>query len=155
MTRGAAHRSSHGGFTLVELLVVVAIIAVAMAMMEVNRGSWSREAVVKTAADGFAALCSVARARALADNTSYAIAINIQNRPGSSGRVLNNGSGGHWYRMLGPVRFSQSHGAAGRGLLIAYPTSTDIVLMGTSGWDGIRTFPELAEALKDTWVGPE
>jgi hypothetical protein len=32
----------------------------------------------------------------------YGVSFNIQNAPGSSGAVLNNRSGGHWYRVLGP-----------------------------------------------------
>ena len=71
--------------------------------------------------------------RAMVEQAPFAIAINIQNAPGSSGRVINNRSGGHWYRMVGPARgirniagTASQYTGVGRSLLIAYPGSADV-----------------------------
>ncbi|MGH3584592.1 MAG: hypothetical protein ACRDUB_23595, partial [Mycobacterium sp.] len=58
---------------------------------------------VKAAAEELAATCRQARALALARNAAYAVVFNLQNDPTGSGRVLNNRSGGHWYRIVGPT----------------------------------------------------
>jgi prepilin-type N-terminal cleavage/methylation domain-containing protein len=137
------------GFTLVELLTVVAIIALVSGMILGTRSTGLKEAQVKVAADQFAAFVCQVRARAVADNQPYGIAINIQNAPGSSGRVINNRSGGHWYRMVRPPRHTWGQGSSGNRLLIAWPDTSEIRL------GGIATFPHFIEALKETWAGPQ
>ncbi len=82
----------------------------------------------------------------MADDTPYGLAINLQNAPGSSGRVINNRSGGHWYRPFGPPRMNLTK--AGRQLLIAWPNSEDVNL------GRLPTFPHWIEAIKETWIGP-
>jgi len=89
-------------FSLVELLIVVAIIVLAMGMTFAIPKGDLRFAQVKGAADELAATMRLARNLAIDKKAAYALAFNIQNAPGSSGLVLNNRSGGHWYRILGP-----------------------------------------------------
>jgi type II secretory pathway pseudopilin PulG len=134
-------------FTLIELVVVVAIATTLMGLVLGTQEGLTREAQVKAAAERFAGVCQQARSLAMAENAPYAIACNIQNAPGSSGRVINNRSGGPWYRMVGPREATLS--AHGRTLLIAYCSNREI------GSGRIHTFPDLVEALKTTWRGPQ
>ena len=89
-------------FTLIELLVVLAIIVVLMALVFAAPRSDAREEEVRGAAEDLAAVMRETRARAIRANVNYGLVFHIQNAPGSSGWVLNNRSGGHWYRVLGP-----------------------------------------------------
>jgi len=90
------------GFTMIEMLVVLLImlalfgIAIAIPLGE------EREGQVRGAAEELAAVLRETRTRAIRENRSFAVAFNIENAPGSSGKILNNRSGGHWYRVLGP-----------------------------------------------------
>jgi prepilin-type N-terminal cleavage/methylation domain-containing protein len=99
------------GFTLVELIVVLAILVTLMGLVA---GSFPRHDLrhqaVKAAANELAATCRQARAMAVGRATTTAVVFHIENSPGSSGRVLNNRSGGHWYRLLGPRGATQSQG---------------------------------------------
>lgn len=97
------------GFTLVEVIVVLAILVTLMSLVA---GSFPRSDLrhqaVKSAAEELAATCRQARAMAVGRATTTAVVFHIENSPGSSGRVLNNRSGGHWYRLLGPRGATQS-----------------------------------------------
>lgn len=90
-------------FTLIELLVVLAIVALVFGMIA---GSFAqrdlRRQSVEQAAQELAATLRRARALAMERKSTYGVLFNIQNHPQSSGRVLNNRSGGHWYRIQGP-----------------------------------------------------
>jgi prepilin-type N-terminal cleavage/methylation domain-containing protein len=94
--------SRHHGFTLVEVLMVIGIMAALMAMSFALPTGFDAEGQVSRAAQELAATMRETRARAMRANAVYAISFHIQNAPGSSGRVLNNRSGGHWYRVIGP-----------------------------------------------------
>jgi len=86
---------------MIELLAVVAIIALLAGMVAaVPRDD--RDAQVRGAAEELASVMRETRARAMRRGGPYGIAFNIENEPGSSGRILNNRSGGHWYRVIGP-----------------------------------------------------
>lgn len=90
------------GFTLIEILVVLLILSIVAGMaLSLGRGD-RREAEVRAAAEELAGVLRKARGRAMASHMAVAIVFNIANAPGSSGKVLNNRSGGHWYRLLGP-----------------------------------------------------
>lgn len=92
------------GFTLIETLVVLAIMVTVFGFVGSSfLRTDGRVQAVKAAAEELAATCRQARAMAIARNATHAVVFNIQNHPDSSGRVLNNRSGGHWYRILGPA----------------------------------------------------
>lgn len=95
--------SARKGFTLMELLVVIAIIAILGGMMaySFSRPEVRRESV-RLAAEELAATLRHARVLAMERKAAHAVVFHIQNAPGSSGAVLNNRGGGHWYRILGP-----------------------------------------------------
>jgi len=90
------------GFTLIEMLVVLMIIVVMLGFVMAIPTSDRREEEVRGAAEELAAVLRETRTRAMRKNTPYGVVFNIQNAPGSSGRILNNRSGGHWYRLIGP-----------------------------------------------------
>ena len=87
---------------MVELLVVVGIMAALMGLVFAIPMHEEREGQVRGAAEELAAVMRETRTRAMRTNRSYGISFNIENAPGSSGRILNNRSGGHWYRVIGP-----------------------------------------------------
>lgn len=98
MTSG---RPRHG-FTMIELLVVLGIVAALVGVVWAIPAGEERDAQVRGAADELAAVLRETRTRAMRSNRTYAVVFNLENAPGSTGRVLNNRSGGHWYRVLGP-----------------------------------------------------
>jgi len=99
MRRTPARRQ---GFTLIEMLIVLLIVVLMIGFVIAIPASDRREEAVRGAAEQLAAVLRETRNRAMRKNTPYAVVFNIQNEPGSSGRILNNRSGGHWYRVLGP-----------------------------------------------------
>jgi prepilin-type N-terminal cleavage/methylation domain-containing protein len=91
------------GFSLIEILVVIGIVAVISGLaLSVNRED-GNEIHVRAAAQELAAVFRETRERAIRSRQTFAVVFNIENAPGSSGRVLNNRSGGHWYRVIGPT----------------------------------------------------
>jgi prepilin-type N-terminal cleavage/methylation domain-containing protein len=90
------------GFTLVELLMVVLIIGVVSGMVVFMPRGDQRRANVEAAANELAETMRLAHNLALDHRAIYALVFNITNAPGTSGLVLNNWSGGHWYQILGP-----------------------------------------------------
>jgi len=104
-TKGEARRRQAAGFTLIEIMVVVAIISIVVAMSLSSTffmGHDRRVQQVQAAAYELAATFRKARTRAMETKSPYTVVFNIQNDPASNGRVLNNHTGGHWYRTLGP-----------------------------------------------------
>jgi prepilin-type N-terminal cleavage/methylation domain-containing protein len=89
-------------FTLIELLVVLGIIAIAFAMALSLTTFDKRMANVSAAANELAATLREARALAMQRQSIHAVAFHIQNGTGTSGRLINNWDGEHWYRLLGP-----------------------------------------------------
>lgn len=129
-------------FTLVELMAVLAILACLLAVVFVLNGTDRRDAQVRTAAEQLAAVLARARSLAITGQATYGVAFNIRNAAGSSGEVLNNRDGGHWYRIIGPARgvryeFQGRIPVAGRNL-------------GTSI---LRNFPDFVEEVERSWVG--
>jgi len=91
------------GFSLIELIMVLAIMALVMGMIFFSFGTKDlRRQSVNEAAEELAGTVRRVRALALERTASYALVFHLQNHPDSNGRVLNNRSGGHWYRILGP-----------------------------------------------------
>jgi hypothetical protein len=83
--------------------VVIAILATLAGMMTYDFAKPDvRRQSVRLAAEELAATFRKARVLAMERKSVHAVVFHIQNKPGSSGIVLNNRSGGHWYRILGP-----------------------------------------------------
>lgn len=136
------------GFTLIELLAVTAIIAIAASMSLASLGSFDKEAAVQGAASQLVAKLREVRGMAIQNQAPYALVFNIQNAPDSNGAVLNNRSGGHWYRVLGPSQ----HGFSANGgsqVLVPVPKCGAISPNGSRLW----TFPEFTDALGKCWIG--
>lgn len=97
------------GFTLIEILMVLAIIMVVMGMMLAVPTSDRKDAAVGQVARELAQTMRQARAMAIEHQAPVAITFNIQNASGTSGKTLNNWTGGHWYQIVGS--FEQVSGA--------------------------------------------
>jgi type II secretory pathway pseudopilin PulG len=90
-------------FTLVEMLVVLLLLMFLFGLVSSLLGPRTIHGnQVKAAADQLASVLNKARELAMEHRSMYGVTFNIQNAPGSSGSVLNNRSGGHWYRIIGP-----------------------------------------------------
>lgn len=96
--------TSRRAFSLVELIVVVSLMVLIMGWVAWSTRKDQRSAAVKGAAEELASVLRDVHQRALREHVSYGVAFNIQNAPGSSGRVLNNRTGGHFYRVIGPAK---------------------------------------------------
>lgn len=136
------------GFTLIELLAVVAIIALAVGMTLSGLRSFDQDAAVQGAANALAAKLREVRGLAIQNHSPYALAFNIQNAPGSTGAVLNNRTGGHWYRTLGPSKHSFAQNV-GNQLLVPVPKLAAI----STGAARIWTFPEFVSELDRCFIG--
>ena len=109
-------RTAQPGFTLVELLIVIVIIGLALSMIAFLPKGAQKDSAVQAAAHELASTLQVARSLALDKRAIYAVTFNVECGRGTSGIVLNNWSGGHWYQILGPTDYStvqnQSSGVA-------------------------------------------
>jgi len=93
------------GFTLIELLVVIAILGIGAGLIStITFKRDERRALVQGAATELAGVLRQARAYAMDRNIIAAVSFNIENAPGSTGWVLNNRSGGHWYQIAGAAQ---------------------------------------------------
>ncbi len=102
-TRQRPAPGARAGFTLVEMLLVLLIISLVLGMVESLLGPRAiRGAQVRDAAMQLASVLRQARQLAMDHHGFYGVSFNIENAPGSSGSILNNRSGGHWYRIIGP-----------------------------------------------------
>lgn len=149
------------GFTLVELLVVLAILVAAFALAG---GAFLRKdgrlQAVKAAAEELAAVCRQARALASARNATHGVVFHLQNHPDSSGRVLNNRSGGHWYRIVGPPTSTATHMNRRTLMEPRYVDNLPPVVGGMGGGSlgnyAIAypfTLAQTAELMRNSWVG--
>jgi prepilin-type N-terminal cleavage/methylation domain-containing protein len=138
MNRGSLGRA---GFTLVEILIVVGVMALLASMMVFLPKATQRDSAVKAAAEELAATMRQARAYAMAQRAVCAVAFNIQNGPGTSGKVLNNYSGGHWYRIIGPSFDPRRTNGLG-----VFPVPD------FWGWDG-STVAQFDDDVRHSWLG--
>ena len=155
------------GMTLIELLVVLSIIVAAFAMLSFSFArSDGRLQQVKAAAEELAATCRQARALAISRNATYAVVFHVQNDPGSNGRVLNNRSGGHWYRIVGPSSsVGSSTGASRQAMGPARVDNIPVVvgslnscLLGISGKTIISSpfnIAQMTAGLRNGWAGEQ
>jgi prepilin-type N-terminal cleavage/methylation domain-containing protein len=103
-------------FTLVELLIVLLILLFLFGMVATLLGNTALgNSQVRASAYQLAAVLGKARQMAMDHRGVYGVSFNIENAPGSSGSIINNRSGGHWYRIIGPHDPSWLGGWSGVG----------------------------------------
>lgn len=160
------------GFSLVELLAVIGIIAVVVGMVVTTSASSGRGESVELVAEGVASMLRRARAMAIADQASVTVSFNLENAPGSSGRIINNRTGGHWCRIMRAQRAMVGNnsgvGTDAPPILVgaAGQPQTGIANGAAAYWQFIRcpgaisgnnyllpTFPHVIEEIKAVWVG--
>jgi type II secretory pathway pseudopilin PulG len=102
----SAHASAQRtGATLIEVLAVVTIIGISLSMVVSFTGRSARRSMqVRIEAEQLASVLRQTQTMAMDRKATFGVAFNIANARGSSGRVLNNRDGGHWYRVIGPSR---------------------------------------------------
>lgn len=135
-------------FTLVELLVVLAIVAVTAALSLSIPNADKRRANVEGAARELAEYLRSAQAMAIRNRAGYAVVFNLANGAGTSGAVLNNWGGGHWYRLLGPGEFDYSRGSHG---LSWHPRPTNF--FDYVDRDNFNNVPATIRRVESAWVG--
>lgn len=143
-------RLLRGGFSLIELLVVVGLLVTLMGMAFAMNSGEKKDAIVGGAAQELAATLRKARSLALERKGIYAVSFNIANPAGSPGLVLSNRSGGHWYRILGPDEFNASMANNGS------PT-VPLMQRNIEGWAGPgadrdKAVPPMLEAVSRSWI---
>lgn len=121
---GATRRA---GFTLIEILVVLAIVSILFAMGFASLGDQRRASEVQAEAERLASVLRLTRNRAINEQTAYGVAFNIRNGMGSSGAVLNNWDGGHYYRVIGPHRTYREPPVPRGGHTECFPDFADFV----------------------------
>jgi prepilin-type N-terminal cleavage/methylation domain-containing protein len=139
--RGAA---LNRGFTLIELMVVFAIVGLLAGLIAFMPRSERRLAAVRSAAEELAATLRTARAIAMDRRIICGVAFNIENAPGTSGRILNNHGGGHWYQITGdvPLRDSTNYVSS-----YPIPTYNDQAVGGTGN------VAQFLDQVKQSWLG--
>lgn len=136
------------GFTLIELLVVLAIMAIAAGIALSIPTADKRRVAVQGAARELADYLRSAHAMAIRNRAGYAVVFNLANGAGTSGAVLNNWDGGHWYRLLGPGEFDYSRGNHG---LSFHPRPTAFFDYGSA--DNFNNVPAMIRRVRTAWVG--
>ena len=120
------------GFSLVEILVVIGIVSILFAMSFAGLSDQRRAGEVQSEAERLAGVLRMVRNRAMNEKRAYGVAFNIRNGVGTSGEVLNNWDGGHYYRIFG---------SAQDGGWSAPP----------SMWTQL-SFPDVVDTIKEIWV---
>jgi type II secretory pathway pseudopilin PulG len=148
---------SRDAFTLVEVLVVIGIVTAVAAMILVVPSADRRDTDVRAAADELAAVLRSCRSMAMQRRGVYGVSFNIENQPGSTGRLLNNRSGGHWYRIIGPREENAPNLAMpGSGFPPMYSRNTSSLNGADCQWSqGSAASPVryFLEAVDKAWVG--
>lgn len=75
-----SHRNPHhrGGFTLLELVLVMMILVVTMGIVAPRLANWNRGQDLRNSADMFIALTRLARSQAIAEGTMFRIQFNAE-----------------------------------------------------------------------------
>jgi len=129
-------------FTLIELLVVIAIMVTLMALALNIPTADKKRIAVEASARELAATLRLARSMAIERRSTYAVAFNLANGAGTSGLVLNNWDGGHWYQMLGPAR------SAGQVSRLGYLHPEPIL-----SWKPVVGINSVLPQIDQAWIG--
>lgn len=132
-------------FSLIEILAVIAILTTLLGLTFLSTGKQQRGAQVQQQAELLAASLRRARSLAMSNQAVYGVVFHIQNQPGSSGAVLNNRSGGHWYRIIGPAPTLAT--VVGGGFRASSDLQGRIPYAGGAG-----DFPDLLAEIASAWV---
>ena len=130
------------GFTLIEIMVVLAIVSILFAMGFVSLSDQRRAGEVESEAERLAGVLRMVRNRAMNEQKGYGVAFNICNGVGTSGAVLNNWDGGHYYRVFGAIGNEWK----------APPRMGSF--NGQNEWRSGSNFPDYVEAFREIWVSP-
>lgn len=133
------------GFTLLELLVVIGIMATLAAMVAFLPTGLKRDAEVKSAAEELAATIRLARSIAMERQVVCGVAFHLRNAGSTSGRVLNNNDGGHWYRIVGAWEDTTLEGGNG-----AKDTATP---PRPHFWGANTSVANFLEQVEASWIG--
>ena len=138
------------GFTLMEMMIVIAIISIVAAIGLSVTKSDQKFSDVQAAARELAAYLRNARSSAMRSNAQLAVNFNIANGKGTSGAVLNNWDGGHWYRLLGATEFDFSRGNYG---LSSHPWPGRFSYYEGGSQDNQNNIPILQRRVRASWLG--
>lgn len=140
----------HLGFSLVELMVVVGLLVTLMGLAMAMSSGEKKDSVVSGSAQELAATLRKARSLALERKGIYAVSFNIANPVGSSGKVLSNAKGGHWYRIIGPDEFNASMANNGSPTI---PLTARLMEGATwPGADRDKAVPPILASIAHSWV---
>ncbi len=138
----ASSERSPSGFTLIELLVVTGIVAALFAIALSIPTADKRRVEVEAVSRDLAATMRLGRSLALERRAAYALVFNIANGAGSSGRVINNWGGEHWYQLIGP---NEDQGNMGNNGTATYPEARFT--------DGNLSLPTYLSRVSKAWFG--
>ena len=122
---------ARSGFSLIEVMIVLAIVAILFSIGFATLRDQRRTSEVQAQAEQLAAVLRLTRNRAINEETCYGVAFNIRNGLDTSGAVLNNWDGGHFYRVIGPQRIAKE---------FVQPTRRS------------KQFPDFVREVEDCWV---
>ena len=128
--------------------MVVGIVSLFAAMVVFLPRGDRREADVRAAAEELAATLRSARAKAMDERGVYAVVFNLRNGLGTSGRVLNNQDGGHWYRLIGSNESQSSFRTVASYPLPSFYTVTPANPSLPENWPA-----GLLAAIRYAWIG--
>lgn len=126
------------GFSLIEIMVVLTIVVILFGISFASLRGEQKDAEVQAQAEQLAAVLRQVRNRAVGERAAYGVVFNLRNAVGTSGAVLNNWDGGHFYRIIGPG-FGNDHSA--HSLPVA---GADV--------GGQHNFPHFVENVAASWV---
>jgi prepilin-type N-terminal cleavage/methylation domain-containing protein len=148
-------RQARNGFTMLELLVVVAIIAITAGMIAFVPRSDRRDADVRAAAEELAATLRQARAIAIQQMSITGVAFNIRNGLGTSGKVLNNHDGGHWYRIIGSNEIANSSFGDATYYFSSYPRAFSFGVSSGTPTSFTQTPAGFMAQVAESWAGDQ
>jgi len=143
--RPPAEQRRGAGFTMLELLITLGIVVLALGAVASLPAQGRNDLQVRAAAEELAACLRQARSLAMDRRAIYCLTINIEDAPGSSGRLINNHSGGHWYQIVSPCADNYNMNYCGNSMA-PFPQAWTVASLFTIGqWQNV---------LASCWYGP-